>query len=192
MNYRNIETIMPFRTYAPGEPTGDLPPVDPPATTPPVADPPATDPPRAGDDAAMWRRKAETAQAKLSKLEEAEQARRDADLSESEKLKVRAETAETRAAKLETEHLKLTVANETGLSLDVIEFITGTDEESIRAQASKLATLIPQSPTRAGSITAPAAGQAPSLDERISQAERSGNRGESLTLKIEKMRAGQS
>lgn len=188
MNIRSISTIMPFRTFRADEPAAGA--SETPAAKPePTPTEPATEStPKAGDDAAMWRRKAEANDKRLKELEASEKARNDAALSETERIKQRAEEAETRATKAEQKAIKLEVASELGLSADALEFITGTDAESIRAQAEKLSALMPKAATKAGSTTAPAANQGPSITERISQAEKSGVRGESIGLKLQALR----
>jgi hypothetical protein len=81
------------------------------------------------------RREAEKAAAALAaKVKEFE----DSQKSELEKAAARAEAAEKAAAQAQAEALRLKVAAETGLPADLHEFLTGGDEESLRAQADKL------------------------------------------------------
>lgn len=62
----------------------------------------------------------------------------DAQKSETERLTEQLEQFKAQAAKAEAETLRLRVAADTGLSADLHEFLTGGDEESLRAQAQKL------------------------------------------------------
>jgi hypothetical protein len=81
------------------------------------------------------RREAEKAKALLeAKVKEFE----DSQKSELEKAAARAEAAEKAAAEASARALRLEVAAETGLPADLHEFLTGSDEESLRAQAEKL------------------------------------------------------
>jgi hypothetical protein len=73
--------------------------------------------------------------------------------------------------------------------LEALEYLSGGDEDGLRGSARKLVTLIGSKNVSAGSRTQPAAGQAPSLDEQILAAEKSGNRTLSISLKNQKMRA---
>ena len=189
MNIRNIDLIMPY--HSPEDPAGAQPAITDPALPIPDATPAATPPEPAktgGDDAAMWRRKAEAAEREANTLKAADQARKDADLSETERLKKSVADTEARATKAEQRAAKLEVASELGLTADALEFITGTDTETIRAQAEKLAALLPKATIKAGTTTAPAAGQGPTMAERITNAEKSGVRGEALALKLQALR----
>lgn len=63
----------------------------------------------------------------------------DASKSEAEKAAARAEAAEKALAEVTARALRLEVATEFKLDPDLHEFLTGGDEESLRAQAQKLA-----------------------------------------------------
>lgn len=62
----------------------------------------------------------------------------DASKSEAEKAAARAEAAEKALAEVTAKALRLEVAAEVGVPADLVEFLTGGDEESLRAQAEKL------------------------------------------------------
>jgi hypothetical protein len=62
----------------------------------------------------------------------------DASKSEAEKAAARAEAAEKALAEMTQRALRLQVATETGLDPSLHEFLTGSDEESLRSQAEKL------------------------------------------------------
>jgi hypothetical protein len=89
------------------------------------------------------------------------QAVKDAELSEVDRLKKQTVELEIRVKASELDALRRKVAHEENVSKNV----------------------------SAGSRTQPAAGQAPSLDEQILAAEKSGNRTLSISLKNQKMRA---
>lgn len=63
----------------------------------------------------------------------------DANKTEAEKAAARAEAAEKALAEMTAKALRLEVATEFKLDPDLHEFLTGSDEESLRAQAQKLA-----------------------------------------------------
>jgi hypothetical protein len=62
----------------------------------------------------------------------------DASKSEAEKAAARAEAAEKALAEMTQRAMRLQVATETGLDPSLHEFLTGSDEESLRSQAEKL------------------------------------------------------
>ncbi len=62
----------------------------------------------------------------------------DASKSEAEKAAARAEAAEKALAEVTAKAARLQVAAEVGVPADLVEFLTGGDEESLRAQAEKL------------------------------------------------------
>lgn len=70
----------------------------------------------------------------LGRLKEHE----DADKTETEKAAARAEAAERALAEVTARAMRLEVATEVGLPADLHEFLTGSDEESLRSQAEKL------------------------------------------------------
>jgi hypothetical protein len=65
----------------------------------------------------------------------------DASKSEAEKAAARAEAAEKALAEMTAKALRLQVATEVGIPAELHEFLTGSDEESLRAQATKLAEI---------------------------------------------------
>jgi hypothetical protein len=66
------------------------------------------------------------------------QAGEDASKTEAEKAAARAEAAEKALAEVTAKAARLQVAAEVGVPADLVEFLTGSDEESLRAQAEKL------------------------------------------------------
>lgn len=111
-----------------------------PATdTAPATTPPADDLGDAGKKALAAERAAKRAAEKqvaelAAKVKEFE----DASKSEAEKAAARAEAAEKALAEVTAKALRLEVAAEVGVPADLVEFLTGGDEESLRAQAEKL------------------------------------------------------
>jgi hypothetical protein len=163
----------------PPAPAPVTPPADPP--TPPPADP--ANPPAPDNEAAKWRRLAEKNERELKKFQDAEAERQKADMSELDRLKAENEERATKLAALEAENLRRRVASEAGLAADVLEFLTGTDEETLKAQAARLAAMVKAAPTRAGTTTNPPGGQQPSLDEQIAAAQKAGNVALAIGLK---------
>jgi len=98
------------------------------------------------------------------------------------------------------------IVAELGLKADAAAFITATDPAAMRTQAEQLKALgagvaaaaasdAPAAPAAppaagpAGTITQPPATPgAKTLDEKIADAEKAGNRHDSLTLKLQKLR----
>ena len=111
-----------------------------PATdTAPATTPPADDLGDAGKKALAAERAAKRAAEKqvaelAAKVKEFE----DASKSEAEKAAARAEAAEKALAEMTAKALRLQVVTEVGVPADLAEFLTGSDEESLRAQAEKL------------------------------------------------------
>lgn len=112
----------------------------------PTPDPTPTDPPAPPDlgDAGKKALAEERAAKKAAEKRAADAEARikefeDKDKSEAEKAAARADAAEARATKAETEALRLKIGVELGLPADMHEFLTGSDEESLRGQAAKLA-----------------------------------------------------
>lgn len=77
-------------------------------------------------------KRAREAEARVKELE-------DKDKTEAEKAAARAEAAEKALAEVTAKALRLEVATEFKLDPDLHEFLTGTDEDSLRQQAQKLA-----------------------------------------------------
>lgn len=71
------------------------------------------------------------AQALVTKFE-------DANKSELERATAKASEAESKLAEIQADNLRLRVASESGLASDMFEFLTGTTEEQLTAQADKL------------------------------------------------------
>ncbi|BDI27995.1 hypothetical protein CCAX7_000460 [Capsulimonas corticalis] len=133
----------------------------------------------------MWRRKAEQAEKRNKELEDAETARKTAEMTELERERARADQAETARKQAEDRALRLQIAGETGLSIDILNDLNGADEATLRAQAERLAANVVKPPVQAGTNTRPAAGQGPSLDEKINAAYKAGNTLEVIRLKRE-------
>jgi len=176
----------------------DTPPANPdpnkPADKPaeqPNADPnkPADKPADQNNQENAWRRKAEDAQKELKKYQDAEEARKQAEMTETEREKARADKAEADAKDASAKLLKLQIATEAGVPVDALDLLTATDEDGLRAQAAavvKLAGGTETTPKKAGSNTNPAGGQQPSIDEQITAAQKAGNNQEAIRLKRQK------
>jgi hypothetical protein len=124
----------------------------------------------------------------LANLKAAETERKNAELSEVDRAKADAKAAQDRAAEL----TRKLVAAEAGLKAEDLEFLTATDETELRAQATRLSerfkggTPPATPPPAAGTITQPAGGQTPTLDERIATAEKAGDHMTAVALKRER------
>lgn len=173
-----------------------------PPTTDPQAPPPATpdtetpETPDLGDagkkaiEAERRARKAAEKQANelAAKVKEFE----DASKSESEKAAARAEAAEDRAKTAEAKALRLEIADELQVPKEFREFLTGTDEDTIRGQAEKVLTAL--TAATAGQRTTPrpdpTQGAKPpagdDLDARIAEAEKRGDIPAVIALKRQK------
>ena len=81
---------------------------------------------------------------KLSKFEEAEKQRKEAEMTETDKLKVRAETAEAQTAKLLLEKQRGKVAAKVGLPLILADRIKGETPEEMEEDAKQMLTVIPK------------------------------------------------
>jgi len=82
----------------------------------------------------LWESRARENSAAAKKLQELE----DANKSELEKAVARAEAAEKQLGELQLSKLRGDIALESGVPADLVDFLTGGDEESLRAQAEKL------------------------------------------------------
>ena len=133
-----------------------------------------------------YRRLFEKTQKELEVLKADAEKRKNAELSDYEKLQKRAEEAEKLAHDLSRERLISKIAKEEGISEDSFDFLTASDEEGLRNQAQKLASITKRTNIAAGTRTNPAANQQPSIDEQISAAEKSSNSFESIRLKVQK------
>lgn len=115
------------------------------ATTPPAPEP-TTAPPAPADDLGDAGKKAIAAERAARKAAEKQaadlaaqvKAFEDASKTEAEKAAARAEAAEKALAEVTAKAARLQVAAEVGVPADLVEFLTGGDEESLRAQAEKL------------------------------------------------------
>lgn len=138
------------------------------------------------NEAAKFRRLFEKADKELAELKAAEQKRAEAEMTELEREKKRAADAEAKAATLERENLARRVAAEHNVPADAIEFLTGSDEATLIAQAQKLGGMIAPGGVRAGTTTNPGGQQTPTIDDRIAAAEKAGDRALAITLKRDK------
>ena len=166
-------------------PAGGGPPAPAPAPVP--APPPTPAPPQDNAENAA-QRLLKKAQDRVTELEAAEEARKTAELSEVDRLKKEAADNKTAAEAARLETLRLKAGKD--LPDEALEFLTGTDEATLAAQAEKLRKVYPAAPASAGTLTNPPANQAPSVDEQIAAAEKAGNGLQAIRLKMEKMRAG--
>lgn len=108
-------------------------------------EPTAPEPTATADEVAKWKALARKHEAEVKQLRpQAAKAKEleDAQLTELEKTAERAAQAEARAAALELQVTRERVAREKGLT-DFAEFLTGTTEEEIAAQADRLAERLP-------------------------------------------------
>ena len=112
----------------------------------PEAAAPVTEPPAPADDLGEAGKKAlaaeraakRAAEKRAADLEAKVKEFEDASKSEAEKAAARAEAAEKALAEVTAKALRLEVAAEVGVPADLVEFLTGGDTESLRAQAEKL------------------------------------------------------
>lgn len=145
-------------------------------------------PPQNNQDNA-WRRKFEDAEKENKALKEAEQKRKDAELSELEREKKRADDATAEAATAKAEALRLRIANEKGVPKEAVALLTGADEATLTAQADAIIALkgnappAPAPPVRGGTQTNPGTTPPAGIDERITAAYKSGHNTEAIRLK---------
>lgn len=121
------------------EPTVDETPAPDPDMPPPAAaveDEPLGDGGKKALDAERRSRRA--AEKQLNELASKIREYEDRDKSEAERLAARLAEAEQEALAARSEALRLRVAADVGVSAELLEFITGTDEDTVRAQAEKL------------------------------------------------------
>lgn len=148
---------------------------------------PAPDDPHKNDPH-KYRRLFEKTEQRLKEVEAELKKRTDAELSEIEREKADRTAAEERATKAEQRLLRLEIAQETGLSAEAIEMLNGTDADSLREQATKLAGMMPkaEAPPAGGTHTQPPKHGGPSVDEQIAAAEKAGNHILAISLKRQK------
>jgi len=122
-------------------PPAPEPPTEPDPTTPPET-PPAPEADDLGDAGkkalAAERTAKRAAEKRAAELEAKVKEFEDASKTEAEKAAARAEAAEKALAEVTARAARLQVAAEVGVPADLVEFLTGGDEESLRAQAEKL------------------------------------------------------
>lgn len=169
-----------------------------PETTPPPATPDTETPdtPDLGDGGKKAieaeRRARKAADKRAADLEARVKEFEDASKSEAEKAAARAEAAEERAKAAESKALRLEIADELQVPKEFREFLTGTDDDTIRAQAEKVLTAL--SAATAGQRTTPrpdpTQGAKPpagdDLDARIAEAEKRGDIPAVIALKRQK------
>lgn len=88
------------------------------------------------------RREAAASRARNSELEEKLQAIEDAEKTEAQRERERAEAAEKERDELKLGQLRLEVAGEYGLALDTLDLLHGSTREEIELRAEKLKTLL--------------------------------------------------
>lgn len=176
---------MPDETPAPPAP-------GPAGETPAPTAQPVQEPPPEGEtpemrhlrnEAEKYERLARKFEKELEGYRTAERERQQADMTELERTKAALAAVEAKAAESEAQLLRQRVALELGVPADALEFLTGSDEETIRAQASRLTGLIGARPTAAGTVTNPPGNQIPSIDEQIAAAQSRGDWQTSIRLK---------
>lgn len=100
-------------------------------------------------DLAKERNATKAAERQLAELAKRLQDYEDRDKTEAQKLAERAEQAERELSALRVESLRARVALNKGVPADLVEFLTGTDEESLNDQAERLLSrLAPSAPPR--------------------------------------------
>jgi hypothetical protein len=147
-------TEIPGQVPTPATPPVGVPPtptpIVPPAGTPPASVPPATATPPAPEPAEepqtyskeyVQRLRSEAAnyRTKAAALEDAENKRKLAEMSEADRLKAQLAEAEARAKTLEVKTLRIEALAKHGLTPEDIQFLTGEEASVIDTQAEKLA-----------------------------------------------------
>lgn len=182
------------------DPDPIVPPATPPApVVPPAADPPAADPKAGANDENKFRRLFEAEETKrkqteqrLAEFETADKTRKEAEMTEIQKIQARADEADARVKTLESENLRRRIAAEKNLSADAIQFLQGDDEATLTANAEKLVSLVGKAPLQAGTVTSPGGQQKPTIAEQIAAAEKAGNGMLSIQLKREQAGIGRA
>lgn len=111
------------------------------------------------------------------------------DVSELDRLTSRMAALEAQAEESKVAALRMQIVAETGVRADLAEFLTGTDEQTLRQQAQKLvaATATPGGPQRPAPDPAqgakPSADQLTEIDTRIAEALKAGDVKTSIALK---------
>jgi uncharacterized protein (DUF885 family) len=103
---------------------------------------------KANSEAAKYRKQVEA-------IEQADRARKDAELSEMEKLKQQLADASEKARKLEIESLQRQAAEKAGLPLVLASRLTGATLEELEADAEVLAKTLPKKQPQTGQPTNP-------------------------------------
>lgn len=131
------------------------------------------------------RRRANTAEKEAKQLKARLDEIEASQLSEAEKVKLRADEAEARASAAETEALRWRTAAKYGISDDdAALFLTGADEDTLARQAERFKEIAGKTPK--GTVV-PGVGNQPttpaSISEQIAVAEREGNYRMAIQLK---------
>lgn len=115
---------------------------------------------------------------------------REASKTDAERWQGRAEEAEAQVAPLAAENLRLKVALEKGLPVELASRLQGATLEEVQKDADALVALVPGT-TSTGPRPNPAQGSsgsgAPSLDAQIAQARKDGNVREAIRLETQKL-----
>ncbi|MBK9497200.1 MAG: DUF4355 domain-containing protein [Xanthomonadales bacterium] len=96
---------------------------------------------------------------KLDAYEKAEQSRKDAELSESQRLQKEVETLRAQAERTNRELMQRDIAAEVGLPAIFAARITGNDKETMLEDAKAMLSALPSKPTPSLSATNPGSGQ---------------------------------
>lgn len=188
----------PFATpfyFSPDEPSGGPAPAADPAETPAPVETPKADTPKAQDNAEnAAQRLLRKAEARVAELEAAERTRKQADMSELDRLK--AELDEIKPVRDEYGRFKATLQEQFDRELSaipedkreqVLDLVGsgGLDSQLRALQAAKAligGAAAPVPAIKAGSVTQPGSNQAPSASEKIAGAMKGGNPLEAIRL----------
>ena len=96
---------------------------------------------------------------KLDAYEKAEQSRKDAELSEAQRLQKEVETLRAQAERTNRELMQRDIAAEVGLPAIFAARITGNDKETMLEDAKAMLSALPSKPTPSLSATNPGSGQ---------------------------------
>ena len=96
---------------------------------------------------------------KLDAYEKAEQTRKDAELSESQRLQKEVETLRAQAERTNRELMQRDIAAEVGLPAIFAARITGNDKDAMLEDAKAMLSALPSKPTPSLSATNPGSGQ---------------------------------
>lgn len=182
----------PTITPAPASPAPQAPAEPPPVPTPPAPPDPEPLPPGAEHLGDAGKRALDTMKSERNEARAQVVDLTDKLTSETARLTAEKQTEAERADTAEHELLRLRVAFDTAIPAELHEFLTGANEEELRAKAAKLAALnTPATPLRPAPDPSQGArpdGGTPSLDQQIAEAEKAGKTNTSIALKSQKLR----